>query len=78
MKPQHVRPEDRHRSGVDGLARETWLDTRPACFRSEGFAEDLPEDAVQAGGMVVAATRLATQYPLLGVVLAGVLGVFGR
>ena len=79
MNPHHVRPEDRRRSGVDSLAREAWADTRPGCFRSEGFAEDLPNDEpAAAGGITATATRLATQHPLLGVALAGVLGVFGR
>lgn len=37
--PQHsVHPETRRR----GAERAPWADTAPACFRSEGFAEDLP------------------------------------
>ena len=63
---------------MDSLVREAWADTRPGCFRSEGFAEDLPDDAAPAGGRVAAATRLVTQHPFLGMALAGVMGVFGR
>jgi hypothetical protein len=38
------RPEQRQRSGRAGLADDApgWTETEPACFRSEGFAEDLP------------------------------------
>ena len=78
MNLHHVRPEDRRRSGVDSLQHAAWADTQPACFRSEGFAEDLPEgDGVDlpAGG---AAPAAAAGWPLLGVALAGVLGVFSR
>lgn len=35
-----VRPEERRRRHVESPA---WADTVPACFRSEAFAEDLPE-----------------------------------
>lgn len=80
--PRNVRPEDRRRSGVDSLALLGWADTRPGCFRSEGFAEDLsgpgdgqaPEAA--AGGRRL--RRAAATLPLLGLTLVGVLGAFSR
>ena len=44
MFMRFIRPEDRRRSGGDGSGASTnWADTEPVCFRSEAFAEDLPE-----------------------------------
>lgn len=55
-----VRPEDRCRSGGDSGHREAWADTHPACLRSEGFAEDLPElPSTRAGAPPEAAAAAA-------------------
>jgi hypothetical protein len=82
MSQPHARPEDRRRSGFDSLHAQPWADTHPGCFRSEGFAEDLPESAPQpeAGGASRAWSlrRTGGALPLLGVALAGVLGAFSR
>ncbi len=83
MTQPQARPEDRSRSGVDSRHARPWADTHPGCFRSEGFAEDLPEDLTQPAHPRAARTpwRLRRQsgaVPLLGFALAGVLGVFGR
>jgi hypothetical protein len=43
-----ARPEDRCRR-PEGPA---WADTAPACFRSEAFAEDLPEPAAPVAVVV--------------------------
>ena len=77
-----IRPEDRRRSGVDSLAHRGWVDTRPGCWRSEGFAEDLA-DADDAPPRVQQAwvrrpKRGNGSLPLVGLILAGVLGAFGR
>ncbi len=83
MTQPRARPEDRCRSGIDSLHVQPWADTHPGCFRSEGFAEDLPEVAPPpaAGRSPRPAWSLRRQgaaLPLLGVALAGVLGAFGR
>ena len=76
MKPTPPRPENRHRTACDGAP---WADTRPQCFRSEAFAEDLPPvepptkrrpNAMRAKGRAGA--------PVFGVVLASALALFGR
>jgi hypothetical protein len=82
MTQSHARPEDRRRSGIDSLFEQSWADTHPDCFRSEGFAEDLPE----VGQPAVAARaargwglrRAGGALPLLGLALAGVLDAFAR
>lgn len=46
MNLRFIRPEDRRRSGGSGTGPgfgSDWADTEPACFRSEAFAEDLPQ-----------------------------------
>jgi len=50
------RPEDRRRSSGDSAA---WVDTLPACFRSEAFAEDLdgPAETVSTSVAVAAQPR---------------------
>jgi hypothetical protein len=45
MTQPQARPEDRCRSGIDSPHEQPWADTHPGCFRSEGFAEDLPDAA---------------------------------
>ena len=73
MKLPLIRPEDRSRSGMDSRLQQAWADTHPGCFRSEGFAEDLPEvEEVRPAG------RFGGASPLLGLALGGMLGVFGR
>jgi hypothetical protein len=83
MTQPQARPEDRCRSGIDSPHEQPWADTHPGCFRSEGFAEDLPEAAPQsaAGGSARPSwtqRRQGAALPLLGVALAGVRGAFGR
>ncbi len=83
MTQAHARPEDRSRSGLDGLLAQPWADTRPVCFRSEGFAEDLLEASALTslaarGGPSRAGRSRRPGGALLGVALAGVLGVFSR
>jgi hypothetical protein len=86
MTPLRPRPEDRSRgscAAVDGPHPE------PACFRSEGFAEDLHE-SVQAGPTPVLTTATLREWlsgnpaawrgaqPALGVAFAALLGLVGR
>lgn len=83
MTQPHARPEDRCRSGIDSRHARPWADTHPGCFRSEGFAEDLPEDPPQPASTRASRApwslrRQASALPMLGVALAGVLGAFGR
>jgi hypothetical protein len=83
MSHGHARPEDRSRSGIDSLLEQPWADTHAGCFRSEGFAEDLPDAPPQApaAGSRRPAWNLRRQgaaLPLLGAALAGVRGAFGR
>lgn len=52
MNLHFIRPEDRRRSGGNGVGPgfgTEWADTEPGCFRSEAFAEDLTSDE---GGLV--------------------------
>lgn len=77
-----ARPEDRHRSGVDGRA---WADTHPACFRSEAFAEDLHEASARPDAspsrrwpLAGPASNATRGLPTLGLTLAGMLGAFVR
>ncbi len=83
MTQPQARPEDRRRSGIDSLHAQPWADTHAGCFRSEGFAEDLCDEAQQPAA--VQALRPAWRLrrangalPLLGLAVAGVLGAFGR
>ncbi len=82
MTQSRARPEDRRRSGIDSLHAQPWADTHPGCFRSEGFAEDLPEAALQPAATGASRAwslrRSGGALPLLGVALAGVLGALGR
>jgi hypothetical protein len=94
MTPSRARPEDRRRSGIDSRHSQPWADTHPGCFRSEAFAEDLPEQAPQTAAPRAARAWLLSggrgerspggrgspggMLPLLGVALAGMLGAFGR
>jgi hypothetical protein len=82
MTQSHTRPEDRRRSGIDSCQPQPWADTHPGCFRSEGFAEDLPEATAPAApaGAPRAWTlrRRGGTLPLLSLALAGMLGVFSR
>jgi hypothetical protein len=85
--PLHaIRPENRTRGARTGA---DWADTLPACFRSEGFAEDL-HDAAEAPPPHPATYGLRRQWltrtarsvrgalPGLGLVLAGLLGPLGH
>jgi hypothetical protein len=83
MTQPHARPEDRSRSGIDSRHAQPWADTHAGCFRSEGFAEDLSDDAPQAGAVRPPRSpwrlrRTDGALPLLGLAVAGVLGAFGR
>jgi hypothetical protein len=83
MTQPQARPEDRSRSGIDSLHEQPWADTHPGCFRSEGFAEDLPDAALQPTASRSRRTapglrRQGVALPLLGVAVAGVLSAFGR
>ena len=77
-----IRPEDRRRSGVDSLAHRGWVDTRPGCWRSEGFAEDLADaDDAPLRPQAARAPRPRRgdgSLPVVGLILAGFLGAFGR
>ncbi len=86
MSAHTTRPEDRCRGA---RTRADFADTAPACFRSEGFAEDLHEhvaaglaQARASGGrrewVVRTAQALRGTVPSLGLVAAGLLGPFGR
>ncbi len=83
MTQLHARPEDRSRSGIDSRHAQPWADTHAGCFRSEGFAEDLPDDKPQPATRLASRTpwhlrRQAGSLPLLGVALSGVWDLFGR
>jgi hypothetical protein len=83
MTQLHARPEDRSRSGIDSTLTLPWADTHAGCFRSEGFAEDLFEDAPQPAAARSPRSpwrlrRAEGALPLLGLAVAGVLGAFGR
>jgi hypothetical protein len=82
MTQSHARPEDRRRSGIDSQFEQSWADTHPDCFRSEGFAEDLqemgPAPVAARAGRGWGLRRPGGALPLLGVALAGVLGAFAR
>jgi hypothetical protein len=86
MTAHRPRPEDRSRgscAAVDRPHRE------PACFRSEGFAEDLHE-SVQAGAAPATTTATLREWlsgtpealrgaqPALGVAFAALFGLVGR
>ena len=65
MNLRFIRPEDRRRSGGSGAGPGVgieWADTRPGCFRSEAFAEDLTSDETGPPGVPpprrVAASRV--------------------
>jgi hypothetical protein len=86
MSQHPIRPENRSRGASTGA---DWADTLPACFRSEGFAEDLHEsesaDPAQHGVAPerrewVARTALALRSvaPAWGLFLAGWLGPVSR
>jgi hypothetical protein len=81
MKLQTTRPEDRSRSGAES---PVWADTQPACFRSEGFAEDLhesqPASAAASNGSAPASKHWwgDAALPSLSLALAGMMGVFAR
>ena len=82
MFMRFIRPEDRRRSGGDGSGASTnWADTEPVCFRSEAFAEDLPEGSVgepsslprpspQPVGPVPRSRRATTPFPGRGLFAA--------
>ena len=72
MSPTFIRPEDRQRSsGAD------WHDTVPSCQRSEAFAEDLGDDQGPPPP-AAEAWPVTAALPLLGLVLAAVLGMLAR
>lgn len=52
MTQPPARPEDRSRSGIDSRHAQPWADTHAACFRSEGFAEDLGDESSPGGGQM--------------------------
>lgn len=56
MRHQLARPEDRRRAQDAGV----WIDTLPACFRSEAFAEDLTEGGSTASQTAAAAPAAPT------------------
>ena len=77
MKSQNARPEDRRRSAEPA----PWADTLPDYFRSEGFAEDLPHTDTNASPTALGDPRAwlnDAMLPMLGLALAGVLGLFAR
>jgi hypothetical protein len=80
MNPHPSRPEDRCRSGAEQAASPAGFAAGPCCFRSEGFAEDLPEsDALRrddSGAQGIGGWP--GLGPVLGLALAGVLGMLGR
>jgi hypothetical protein len=83
MTQPHVRPEVRRRSDNDSQHAQPWADTHPVCFRSEAFAEDLPEPAprpasARSVSAVLGLRRPGAALPMPGLTLAGILGVFGR
>jgi hypothetical protein len=83
MTQPHVRPEVRRRSDNDSQHAQPWADTHPVCFRSEAFAEDLPEPeprpaAARSAGPAWGLRRQVAALPMLGMGLAGILGVFAR
>ena len=67
-----LRPENRCRS--DAEAAPLW-DTRPACLRSEAFAEDLPLAAAGWAGPAptVGRARARARAPALSLLLASLL-----
>ncbi len=88
MTPYEPRPSDCRR---DDRRRESgaadWSDTRPACFRSEAFAEDLldlpehpgPNPAAAAIRITGRAWRAGrATLPLFGLALNTTLGWLGR
>ncbi len=74
MKPLPARPEDRRRGHARGIE---WLDTRPTCFRSEAFAEDLADHAVAppAATRLDAVSRRRNGLPWVAAALGTVLGL---
>jgi hypothetical protein len=77
MNPHPSRPEDRCRSGPEQLASQTGSATGPSCFRSEGFAEDLPESGTLAR-RIGTVRQGSGGWSVLGLALAALLGVLGR
>ena len=73
MKPLPARPEDRRRHALGA----EWLDTRPTCFRSEAFAEDLADAAVAppAATRLSAVSRRSNGVPWVAAALGTVLGL---
>jgi hypothetical protein len=59
-----LRPEDRQRSRPEPAP---WVDTLPACFRSEAFAEDLEGPAVQAAAPVAVGSAPRGAAPAWGI-----------
>jgi hypothetical protein len=83
MTQPQIRPEVRRRADNDNQHAQPWADTHPDCFRSEAFAEDLPEPPPQPAATRSASAawgllRQGAALPMLGVALAGMLGAFGR
>ena len=86
MNSRPIRPEDRCLSGGHGASpgrRAEWADTAPECYRSEAFAEDLPQGEPchallrrACRPAVASAPRRAGGWlPLLGPGLAAALGL---
>jgi hypothetical protein len=62
------------------VAAAAWPDSLPALYRSEAFAEDLDDsrsDSAVAAGTGARLSGWASRSPLLGVVLAPMLGWLG-
>jgi hypothetical protein len=87
MNLRLIRPEDRRRSGGHGASpgRAEWADTAPECYRSEAFAEDLPQGEpchellrrARRPAVASAPRRAGGWLPLLGPGLAAALGLRG-
>jgi len=86
MNLRLIRPEDRRRSGGHGASpgsRAEWADTAPECYRSEAFAEDLPQGEpchellrrARRPAVASAPRRAGGWLPLLGPALAAALGL---